>query len=137
MGRRTKARELALQSLYELEFPEKELAEVLRQQADRRGSHAESEDFAARLLERVYAERASLDASIDAQLENWDPRRVSMVLRNILRLALAEGRYFPEQPRSVILDEAVTLARKFDSEDGSRFVNGVLDKLLSDEDSAA
>ncbi len=137
MGRRTKARELALQSLYELEFPEKDLAEVLRQQADRRGSHSESEDFAARLLERVYSERASLDASIDAQLENWDPRRVSIVLRNILRLALAEGRYFPEQPRSVILDEAVTLARKFDSEDGSRFVNGVLDKLLSDEDSAA
>ncbi len=137
MGRRTKARELALQSLYELEFPEKDLTEVLRSQSDRRGSHKESEEFAARLLERVVAERASLDASIDAQLENWDPQRVNIVLRSILRLALAEGRYFPEQPRSVILDEAVQLARKFDSEDGSRFVNGVLDKLLADEDSAA
>jgi len=134
LGRRTKARELALQCLYELEFPGKDIAEVLGRQAVRRGSHAESESFAGLLLERVLAERVALDARIDAHLEHWNPDRVHMVLRNILRLALAEGLYFPEQPRAVILDEAVELARKFDSEDGSRFINGMLDKLLSSGD---
>ena len=119
-----------------MEFPDKDLGEVLRQQLDRRGSHKESEEFASRLLARVMSEREELDASINGQLENWDPKRVSIVLRNILRLALAEGRYFPGQPRTVILDEAVELAKKFDSEDGSRFVNGILDKLLVDQDAA-
>jgi len=116
-----------------MEFPGKDPGEVLRAQSDRRGSHPESEEFAGRLLAQVIAERASLDASIDAQLENWNPERVNLVLRSILRLALAEGLYFPEQPRSVVIDEAVMLARKYDSEDGSRFVNGLLDKLLPEK----
>jgi len=133
MGRRRKARELALQSLYEMEFPGKDAGEVLRSQADRRSSSPESEDYATRLVSWVDAGRDALDEAIDAQLENWDPDRVTLVLRNLLRLGLAEARNAPEVPRAVILDEWVELARKFDTEEGLRFVNGVLDKLLEKE----
>ena len=131
MGKRRKARELALQSLYELEFPGKDGGEVLRSQADRRGSSSESEDYAARLIAWVTADREALDTAIDAHLENWDPKRVSLILRNLLRIGLAEGRQAPEVPTAVILDESLELARKFDTEDGVRFVNGILEKLLT------
>ena len=130
MGRRRKARELALQSLYELELPDKDPAAVIAGQAHRRGSSADSQAYARCLVDWVRQEQAVLDQSIAARLEHWDLSRVSLVCRIILRLAVAEGRRERDLPVSVILDEAVELARKYDSEEAASFVNGVLEGLL-------
>jgi N utilization substance protein B len=132
MGRRRKARELALQSLYELELPDKEPGHVLRDQADRRGSSAESLDYAGRLVAWVRAEGEGLDAAIAPRLAHWDLDRLSLMVRLILRLGLSEARHAPEVPSRVILDEAVELARKYDGDEGAAFVNGVLDGLVRD-----
>ncbi|MCB9514860.1 MAG: transcription antitermination factor NusB [Candidatus Krumholzibacteriia bacterium] len=133
MGRRRKARELALQSLYELEAPGKDPGAVLRDQADRRGSADETRDYAGRLVTWVRADERALDAALSERLRNWDLDRVSLLLRLILRQSLAESRHAPEVPARVILDEAVELARKYDSEEGASFANGLLAALLSDE----
>lgn len=131
MGKRRKAREVALQCLYELEFGEREVAAVLRDQVARRGSSADSEQYAARLIDWVLAEQGELDRLIDARLEHWAPERVSMISRLLLRLGLAEGRGDRELPIAIILDEMVELARKFETEESAQFVNGVLDPLLA------
>jgi N utilization substance protein B len=133
MGKRRKARELALQSLYALEDPDQAPDRVLDEQALRRGSSSESRDYAAKLVAWARADHESLDASIAAHLEHWDLNRLSLVLRLILRLCLAEGRRAPEVPSRVLFDEAVELARKYDGDEGAAFVNGVLDPLLRAE----
>lgn len=133
MGRRHKARELALQSLYELEAPGKDASAVLRDQAGRRGSAGETREYAAELIAWVRADAPRLDADISARLQNWDLARLSLILRLVLRLALAESRRAPEVPARVILDEAVELARKFDSEEAASFANGLLAALLAGE----
>lgn len=133
MGRRHKARELALQSLYELEAPGKHAGAVLSDQAGRRGSAGETRDYAAQLIAWVREDAARLDADISARLQNWDLGRLSLILRLVLRLALAESRRAPEVPARVILDEAVELARKFDSEEAASFANGLLAALLAGE----
>jgi N utilization substance protein B len=133
MGRRRKARELALQSLYELECPDKESEVVLRQRAAERGSSDESLAYARLLLQWVRDEQVELDDLIAGGLEHWDLERVSLICRLVLRLAMAEGRRAPDVPARVILDEAIELARKYDSDEGARFINGVLEPLLFDE----
>jgi len=130
MGKRRKARELALQSLYELESPEKEPESVLSGQALRRKSSDESVEYARRLIGWTRTSSASLDGAIAARLEHWDIERLSLICRLILRMGLAEGIHAPEVPVKVILDEAIELARKFDSEEGAGFVNGILEGLL-------
>lgn len=133
MGKRRKARELALQVLFELEFSGKEAKLALLEQAARRDSHKESEDYAFFLLEKVRGESESLDEKINARLETRKPERVSIVLRSILRMALSEGIHCPEVASEVILNEAIELARCFESEESTAFVNGILEKLLEEE----
>lgn len=130
MGRRRKARELALQCLYELESPGKEPDRVLDDQAARRRSAPASEEYARRLVAWTREETAAIDAAVAERVEHWEPERLSLIVRLVLRLCLAEGRRAPEVPTRVILDEAVELARKYDGDGAARFVNGVLEPLL-------
>jgi N utilization substance protein B len=130
MGKRRKAREIALQTLYELEAEGKEVGAVLEAHADRRGSSSESREYADSLVRWVRAETEILDSLIAAKLENWDLERLSLLMRLCLRLGLAESRNAPEVPSRVIIDEAIELARKYDSEEGAAFVNGLLEPLI-------
>jgi transcription antitermination protein NusB len=130
MGQRRKSRELALQCLYEMEEPGKDPDTVLQTTADRRGSSPDSLRYAWQLMTWVADDCASLDKEINGNLKNWKPERVSLVLRQVMRMALAEGRHAQEVPVKVIINEAVDLAKKYDSEEGGAFVNGVLERLL-------
>jgi transcription antitermination protein NusB len=133
VGKRRKARELAIQSLYELEAPGKDPAEVLRDQSDRRGGHSDTLDYAGRIVTWTRDDEKELDAAITLRLRNWKMERLSLLTRIILRAILAEARRAPEVPARVLLDEAVELARKFDSEEAGGFVNGILEGLLKEE----
>ena len=130
MGQRRKSRELALQCLYEMEEPGKDPDSVLQATADRRNSSPDSLRYAWQLMTWVGDECAALDKEINGNLKNWEPDRISLVIRQILRMAVAEGRHAPEVPAKVIINEAVDLAKKYDSEEGGAFVNGVLEKLI-------
>jgi N utilization substance protein B len=92
----------------------------------------EVDDYTRQLADAV-AERAGLlDARITSASDDWTADRLGAVERNILRVALEEldeG----EVPMEVVLDEAVTLAKRYASEDAARLVNGILGKLVREE----
>lgn len=86
--------------------------------------------YAHQLVEGAAAHLTELDELIREQAEHWRLERMSVVDRNVLRLAVYELLYEPDVPKLVVLDEAIELAKKFGSEQSGRFVNGLLDGLL-------
>lgn len=132
MGKRRRAREIVLQALYEAEFSERSPRDIVEEQIGRRTPSDESADFARALFIKTMEKKSDLDQVIESLLENWDPQRVSLVDRNILRFALAEVLYFPDVPGRVIIDEAIEVAHRFSSEDAGRFVNGLVDRFVKE-----
>ncbi len=87
-------------------------------------------EYAKSIVEGVAAHADELDALIRSQADNWRLERMPPVDRNILRLAVFEMLYEKDVPKLVVVDEAIELAKKYGSEQSSRFVNGLLDGLL-------
>jgi N utilization substance protein B len=85
--------------------------------------------FAEDLAEGTIAKIAAIDARIEAQTRHWRLERMAVVDRLILRMAVYEFFYRPDTPRTVVIDEAIELARTFSDPDAVRFVNGVLDGI--------
>ncbi len=129
MSKRRKAREIALQTLYAFEVSGESWEKALQDNLRRRNASDEAASYARRLVESVVEEMDELDRMLEKKIENWELRRVSIVDKNILRLALAELLFCPEVPEAVVIDEAIELARTFSSRDAGKFVNGVLDNL--------
>lgn len=92
----------------------------------------EVDDYTRQVAEAVTEHAAVLDARITSASDDWTADRLGAVERNVLRVALEEldeG----EVPMEVVLDEAVTLAKRYASEDAARLVNGILGKLVREE----
>ncbi len=130
MGKRRKAREIVLQSLYEAEFSDSPSDNMIAEHASRRSSSDETVEFARSLFEKTIQNKDHLDGIIRSSLENWEMERVSLIDKNILRLALCEILFFPDVPPKVIVNEAIEIAHKYSSADAGRFVNGILDRFL-------
>ena len=129
-SRRTRAREIALQVLYQTEQnpgmdPEQVGRFVERRlQGDRRLC-----SFAESLIEGVRAHRPKIDELIAGVAENWRIDRMAAIDRNILRLGAYELLFCPDVPRKVAINEALELAKRYSTAQSSRFVNGILDRL--------
>ena len=121
-----------LQALYEAEFSERTQTAIIDEQIGRRAPSDETAQYARTLFLKTIEKKDDLDRIIDSLLENWDPARVSLVDRNILRFALTEVLYFPDVPASVIVDEAIEVAHRFSSEEAGRFVNGLVDRFVKE-----
>ena len=92
----------------------------------------EVDDYTRQLADAVSEHAALLDARITSASDDWTADRLGAVERNVLRVALEEldeG----QVPVEVVLDEAVTLAKRYASEDAARLVNGILGKLVREE----
>ncbi len=128
MGSRRKGRELAVQALYQLEIRSEPLVtlEVLWGQIE---GTDKAKDFARSLVQGVVEHRAPIDALITEAAENWRIERLSAVDVCVLRVATYELLKRPEVPTSVILDEAIEIARRFSTRESAPFVNGVLDQI--------
>jgi N utilization substance protein B len=85
--------------------------------------------FAEDLAEGTIAHLAEIDALVEAHATHWRLARMAVVDRLILRLAVFEFLYRRDTPRTVVIDEAIELARAFSEQDAARFVNGVLDGI--------
>jgi transcription antitermination protein NusB len=92
----------------------------------------EVDEYTRRLAEAVSAHAAELDARITAASDDWTADRLGAVERNVLRVALEELRT-AEVPLEVVLDEAVTLAKRYASDDAGRLVNGILGRIVREE----
>jgi len=128
MTLRRKARELALQLLYQWELrggPPEKVEEVFWHEAK---AAQRTREFAHRLFSGAVGVKEELDALIELHATNWRLDRMSAIDRNILRLAAFELQYATAPPR-VVLDEAVELAKKFSDDAAPGFVNGVLDAI--------
>ena len=129
MGTRTKARECAFQMLYQWDVTREPMDRVAGLFWQVRTSTDETRVRAERLARGAQGDVARLDEEITRASKNWRFDRIAAIDKNILRLAVYELLREPETPSSVVIDEAVELAKRFSEVDSPPFVNGVLDAV--------
>jgi len=126
--KRSKAREFAVQAVYQWQMSGNELADILRQFADEKKPKTYEADYFQDLLRGVVTNLAELDEML-SPLVDRDVERIDPVERAILRLGAYELQYHTEIPYRVVINEAVEMAKLFGAEQGHKYVNGVIDKL--------
>jgi N utilization substance protein B len=136
MGSRRKARECALQMLFAADVADTTSDEVVSTYWAELGE-AEVEqaarEFATRLAAGTLDNLEILDERIRSRAEHWRISRMAIVDRNILRLAVYEFLYEPT-PRTVAINEALEIARRFSTYEATQFINGILDAIKRDLD---
>ncbi|HET6975003.1 MAG TPA: transcription antitermination factor NusB [Pyrinomonadaceae bacterium] len=136
MGSRRKARECALQMLFAADVAEMSADDVVRSYWAELGESDLDEtarDFATRLALQTLSNLELLDERIRSRAEHWRISRMAVVDRNILRLAVYEFLYEPT-PRTVAINEALEIARRFSTYEATQFINGILDAIKRDLD---
>jgi N utilization substance protein B len=131
MGKRRRARELALQVLFHMEFNSGDGNEAFDLVCECFGPPEDIRPFSRQLVLGVWEKKDELDALISRSSINWRLERMSRVDKNILRLAAFEVLYMKDIPPKVSIDEAVELGKKYGTEDSGAFINGVLDKIYA------
>lgn len=129
MGRRRKAREIALQFLYLLD--QHGADSVQPHEAPFWARHPvdpDTREFAQTLVRGTRQQQPKIDALIGEYAEHWPLDRMAVVDRNILRLALYELLWQLDVPPKVTINEAIEIAKKYGTQESSRFINGVLDR---------
>lgn len=129
MGQRRRAREFALQMLFQIDLTGSEPAEVYREFWTGQEAGADLRTFAERLVEGVHRERRRLDAVITGSAENWRLERMAVVDRNVLRVAVFEMLFEGDTPSAVAIDEAIEVGRRFGTGESAAFINGILDDV--------
>jgi len=130
MGKRRKARELAVQLLYQLDLTGE--ADPSSHWEDFWKRHPVEEDvkgFADSLVRGTKLHEAKIDELIRQYSEHWDLSRMAVVDRNILRLGIFELLWMTATPPKVIINEALEISKKFSSEESRLFLNGILDRV--------
>lgn len=130
MGARRRARELALQMLFQYDLSGNSPATILTTFEPLRTVKQEIRDFAALLLEGTVRDLEKIDEMIVGQTENWKINRMAAVDRNIIRMSVFEFIGDTGTPKLVVIDEAIELAKRFGGEKSAQFVNGILDGIL-------
>jgi len=129
MHGRRKAREVALQVLYSLNFVSLDVEKAQELFWGNFVAPKSAKEFAAMLIEGTWHHREELDALIAGCSDNWSLSRMSKVDISILRLAVFELLYCSDIPPKVSINEAVDLGKTFGSENSGSFINGILDAL--------
>jgi transcription antitermination protein NusB len=129
MAARHRAREYALQMLYQAEIGAIPMTDVAEHFFDGGEVPEEIVRFAQRLATGAAASRSEIDALLESAIDNWRLERLGSVDRNVLRLAVFEFLHEPATPRIVVIDEAIEVAKRFGGEESGQFVNGILDAL--------
>jgi N utilization substance protein B len=129
MARRSKAREVCLQMLFQIDVNPDIDAQTVQEMICEQLSDEALSSFAFELFTGVMEIRSMLDERIQEVAENWSLSRMAPTDRNVLRLGAFELLQ-TETPHRVVIDEAIDLARKFGTAQSSQFVNGILDKLV-------
>jgi N utilization substance protein B len=130
MGARRKARELALQMLFQHDMAGNAPDMVVTTFEDLQKSKPNTREFAERIFRGTVDHLGEIDEMIQAQAENWRLSRMAVVDRNIIRMSVYEFLHENDTPKLVIIDEAVEIAKKFGTDKSSQFINGILDGIL-------
>jgi N utilization substance protein B len=131
--KRRKAREYALQILFQMDFTEKDIdrrdfEEFWSDKSERKDVKEFTEGLVRGTLDNI----EEIDGMIERVAENWLLKRMAAVDRNILRFAVYEILYRKDIPSAVTINEAIEIAKKYSSTEAAPFLNGVLDKLAKE-----
>lgn len=144
MASRRRAREYALQALYQRDLARGSVPDALsglwtgqlegddEDELARRTADSQEIEFATRLARGVEETLSDLDSRIEASSTNWRVARMSIVDRNILRLGTYELEHCHDIPANVSINESVELAKRFGTAESRGFVNGILDRIARD-----
>jgi N utilization substance protein B len=134
MGTRRKARECALQMLFAADVAKTDGLVLTNNYWSELGEpelDEKTREFANRITLGVIRELAAVDERIRTRAEHWRIERMAVVDRNILRLAVYEF-LFTDTPHTVVINEALEIARRFSSYEATQFINGILDAIKHD-----
>jgi transcription antitermination protein NusB len=140
MGTRRRAREFALQMLYQLDVQDqlsdeqaigmfwRNFAATAEAEGAMAADLGDIQPFAEKLVRGVREHLTELDAQIQGASKNWRLERMARVDRNLLRMALYELKHVDDVPAKVAINEAIEIAKRYGTNESSAFVNGILDR---------
>ena len=129
MGLKRRSRELALQMLFQMDMGTVQLKDLEENFLPQASAPEAAKVMALQMTRGTWDKLADIDKHLRNLAENWDLTRMAAVDRNILRLAAFEIIYDSEIPKSVAINEAIEIVKRFSTDESSKFVNGILDKL--------
>lgn len=129
MSNRRKAREIALQILYQMEMVEVDPLTALKTLQEEGAISNEVMDFALLLAKGAEGKKEEIDGIIKTASQHWSVNRMAAIDKSILRMAVFELKYMGDIPYKVTINEAVEIAKRYGGAGSSAFVNGVLDKI--------
>jgi transcription antitermination protein NusB len=135
MGLKRRSRELALQMLFQMDLGTVQLKDLEENFLPQASAAEMAKVMALKMVRNTWDRLADIDRHLRDLAEHWDLARMAAVDRNILRLATYEILYDADIPKSVAINEAIEIVKKFSTDDSSKFVNGILDKLNKAADS--
>lgn len=134
-GKRRKARILAMKVLYVHELVDDNPADIIDDIAVIEEIDDDSiKEYAVNIIRKVMLNMDNLNNIIENSTKNWTIKRMAVVDRNILRIALAEIFFQESVPDIVAIDEAIEIAKEYSTEDSGGFVNGILDSVVKKKD---
>jgi transcription antitermination protein NusB len=133
MGARRRARECALQMLFSFDVARPSVEELVETFWGEMAEAAEEvRVFANELAVGTITHLEEIDERIKIRTEHWRIPRMAIVDRNLLRMAVYEFLYQPNTPKTVAINEALEIARRFSTNEATQFINGILDAIKRD-----
>jgi N utilization substance protein B len=134
-GPRRKAREYALQMLFQWDITHDTIEQIAATFWENSEELPAVRNFAQLLAAGTVEHVETIDRLIARHTEHWRLDRMAVVDRNLLRLATQEFLYDRETPKSVVINEAIEIAKRFSSQESPQFINGILDGIRKEVDS--
>jgi transcription antitermination protein NusB len=129
MGPRRKAREYALQMLFQWDITRDSIDQIAASFFEGQDEAPAVMNFARLLVTRTVEHVERIDELIRRHAEHWRLDRMATVDRNLLRLATQEFLFDRETPSTVVINEAIEIARRFSTQESPQFINGILDSI--------
>jgi len=129
MGKRRKARENALQILFQLEFNNTRVEEIITQFWKDKKTSQEIREYATWLVKGIISHQEEINKLIQSISDHWRLSRMALIDRNILRTAVFELLYEETIAPAIVINEAIEIAKKYSSDEAAAFVNGILDAI--------
>jgi len=129
--KRSEERETVLKLLYACTYNEDPWQEQLTR-LGKQSKRLHVTEFVTEFISLYYLHLEEIDSDISKKLKNWDFKRIAVLDKIVLRMALVEFLFFSDIPPEVTMNEAIELAKKYSTEDSGKFINGLLDSIFRD-----
>src|SRR5258706_8360427 len=129
MGLKRRSRELALQMLFQMDMGTVKMKDMEENFLPQASAPEMAKVMALQMVKNTWDRLPDIDQHLRGLAENWDLSRMAAVDRNILRLATYEILFDSDIPKSVAINEAIEIVKRYSTDESSKFVNGILDKL--------